>query len=264
MQPQSSTLFNLSLFLLPTLAISSLLLLAAVVLLVSSYRKTRREVRELKSSFRKELLRARMEAQELCCHAIAREIHDNVNQSLCLARLQMQSVVSQPIHDSKVLAAAANSKELLTKAIKDLRVLSHNLDSNLITQQGLEKTLQNLTEHISSTTGIEARVTVTGLPWSIMATKELSILRIAQEALLNAVKHAVASKINVDIQYKPDNLVVSIADNGIGFSSQKSAPDRGIGIMGMHERAELLMASLDINTKREAGTEIVLTINRNL
>jgi signal transduction histidine kinase len=93
---------------------------------------------------------------------------------------------------------------------------------------------------------------------------ELALYRIAQEALSNVTRHAQAVQVSLSIAFKPDAVIMTISDNGRGFqvpaSPAELAPSGHFGLLGLHERAELIGAHLDIQSSPGQGTLVVVQL----
>jgi signal transduction histidine kinase len=93
---------------------------------------------------------------------------------------------------------------------------------------------------------------------------EISVYRVAQEALQNAGVHAQASSASVTLSYTPEAFQLSVCDDGVGFEPEKALGQRegGLGVLGMHERAQHLGGALTISSKPGQGTRVVLDLPR--
>lgn len=130
-------------------------------------------------------------------------------------------------------------------------------------QPGIEQ-LSVLVEQVR-TTGLQAQLTVTGPVEGIGPATGLSLLRIAQESVTNALRHAAASTIAIDVVADERTVRLSIADDGVGCDALRPAADRldplrrgGQGLMGMRERAKVIGGTLDIAAGAAGGTVVTL------
>ena len=96
----------------------------------------------------------------------------------------------------------------------------------------------------------------------LLRDRELAVYRVVQEALTNVAKHAAASEAHVELRGEGDHLVVTVRDNGRGFapSAVQRGPDRGLGLFGMYERAQLAGGYLDLRSTPSAGTIVSLVV----
>lgn len=239
---------------------SSFLLLVAIgiILLVLVYqRKQSRYLQEkasLKAAFEKELLEAQLEMQELTLKNIAQEIHDNIGQTLSLAKLHLNTI--RPEKPAVLPQKIANTKELVSKAIADLRTLSKTLHSEAVLSLGLAEAIQMELRLIEKAGVFRTAFSVSGTPYAIDGQKELILFRAVQEALNNAIKHSGAEAIAVRLSYTPTTLEVVVADDGKGFTAEAGT---GSGMRNMQNRATLIGGSFRVNGLQR-GTEIRLNL----
>jgi len=211
-------------------------------------------------SYKNEILRTRLEVQEYSMNQISKEIHDNIGQLLGLAQMNMYTISDIPASE-KESRLINSTNNLLSEAIEGLRNISHSLNNDLIKQLGLLDMLKKDFENIELSLNIECSIGVEGDYQSFNEEQELLIYRIVQEAMHNIIKHAEASKIDININCKEPNIfVLSVSDNGIGFDTGKAAD--GIGFINMHQRVAFLNGKLAVDSIPGTGTKIILTINR--
>jgi two-component system NarL family sensor kinase len=103
---------------------------------------------------------------------------------------------------------------------------------------------------------------IEGAAYSLPAEVENNLLRIGQEALTNAIRHANADEIRVELVYDRDQFCLRVRDNGQGFGVGSIPSSEGFGLLGMSERAERIGAQLTIRSQPGEGTEIIVTVDR--
>jgi len=236
-----------------------------MVIFLIAYKKKRYqhllEKQELEHNYRNQLLLSRLEVQEQSFKYFSEEIHDNIGQLLSIVKMQLYNIRNSS-HEEEVVTKANDCNELLGKAISDLRNISHTLNSAFVSNAGIADAIEKDLEYIRSAKDLKCTLHVTGEEYSLGSERELLIFRIIQEAISNAVKHASPSAIDVYLDYKPACLSVIIEDNGSGFNTHENTKG-GIGLNNMHVRSDLLKGDLQINSVKEKGTTIKLTINNN-
>lgn len=161
------------------------------------------------------MLKAHLEVQEQTFLTISQEIHDNIGQILSLTRLNISTIVPQD-HQAAQRKIAA-SKELLDQAIEDLRNLSKRLNAEFVRQQPLSESLAFQLNLIQKTGVHHTHFERDGEEVALEPEKQLLLLRIAQEALNNVIRHAEANNIWVALHYLPGIIRVSIKDDGKGY-----------------------------------------------
>lgn len=220
------------------------------------YRSRKKEIEHLRVIFEKELQRAQIEIQEQTFHTISQEIHDNVGQTLSLAKVQVNIIDQSETTDKELLA---DIKENISKAMNDLRDLAKNLNSDHIQLHSLKELIEPELLRLQRSKIIETSITETDTSQSIAHQKKLILFRMVQEALQNIIKHASASTITVHLHYKNDVVDVTIADDGKGFETDKINGD-GLGLQNIASRAKLIGGSAAVESSPGKGCTLTLTI----
>lgn len=211
------------------------------------------EKKRLETEFAQTILETQLEIQEQTLKTISQELHDNIGQILSLAKLNLNRI--DIIKFPELFEKIDDSKNLITKAIHDLRNLSKSLNTDLIAETGLVKAIEYELEMLGRA-GFATHLNIEGKHERFQNQKELILFRMVQEIFNNVIKHADANKIIVDIIFT-DWLLIKIADNGVGFSievSQGQSSNRGLGLRNMSNRAALIGAEFNINSSIGNGT----------
>ncbi|WP_207436054.1 sensor histidine kinase [Sabulibacter ruber] len=247
------------LLLIVTLGTALMLALGMLIFyLMYAYQKRRsehsREIGNLEAAFQRELLKAQVEVQEQTFLSISQEIHDNVGQVLSLVRLHVSTLESagSVAREQKI----RSSKELLDQAIEDLRNLSKRLNSRYIAQQSLAALLRFQLDLIGKTGALATSFEVEGKEAGLDPERKLIILRIAQEALNNVLRHAEAGSVTVRLRYPGGRVSLSIEDDGKGFDAAALPSPQGTGSSNMRYRASLLGATLHVHSTPGGGTSV--------
>ena len=240
-----------------------LVLAAFVVISLLVYQRSQhrhhKEVTALKNAYERELLTANLETKEETLSTVAQELHDNIGQILSLVKLNLHTMSQH--NDGFAGGKLANAKDLLSKAISDLRGLSKTLNTDYLMQQDLPEAIQQSIVQLRKTGMIDATITVSGDEKSLAPQKRLIAYRIYQEAINNVIKHAHASRLDVRLDYDENAVRLSLVDNGNGFdlSNSKSNP-AGTGVMNMQHRAKLIGSTFQIESSPNSGTRVALVI----
>ena len=220
------------------------------------------EKQQLQSQFSQTLLQTQLEIQEQTLKNISQEIHDNIGQALSLAKLNLNTM--PPTNDEALQQKILNSKELVSKAITDLRDLSRSLDTDYIQEMGLQRVLEYELEIIRKTGTVETNMVVEGSMFRVEKHKELILFRIAQETLNNILKHANAKSIRVNINYSATAFALIIKDDGKGVNLEPLREQKnnnfGLGIRNMHSRAKLIGADFNLSSEPGEGTEVKIVL----
>jgi signal transduction histidine kinase len=211
---------------------------------------------------------------------LARELHDDtlqsmiaLNQRVQLAQLAQDEGVQSERNqsgDSLSEQAARNGlveiQSLTEQTIQNLRRLTHNLRPIYLEDLGLVAALEMLVRETEQTSGIKVTFERAGTEIRLSPPVELALYRIGQETLSNVVRHAEATHAVLQISYTPDSVTLEIRDDGKGFDVPESpaefAPSGHFGLLGIHERTEMIGAKLNIQSKPEKGTQVTVTVPR--
>jgi len=238
-----------------------------ILVIISIYFFSKKEIKfkndlnELKNKQEKEMLKAQLEIQEETFRKISREIHDNISLGLTLAKLQLNNAIISDSKDTDTLMATV---DLISKSLVDLNDISKSLDAKQMVAHGLINALQSEVDVIKKSGLLEADLETSGEPVYLDAEIDLILLRIFQEACNNIIKHANAKKIDVDLYYKPDELLMKIIDDGNGFDVDAVRSNKEIrkmsGLKNLETRAQLINATFEIISFPKVGTTINIKI----
>lgn len=238
-----------------------LLVAVGIILLVLVYQKKQNQYLQdraaMKAAFEKELLEAQLDVQELTLKNIAQEIHDNIGQTLSLAKLNLNTIT--PEKQALIPEKIANAKELVGKAILDLRTLSKTLHTEAVLAIGLKEAIEMELRLVQKAGALQTQLSTSGTATGIDPKKELILFRAVQEALNNAIKHSGAGRIEVHLHYTPELLQVCIKDNGKGFAPLAPGSSHGSGLRNMDNRARLIGGNFQVESG-QSGTEIRLNL----
>ncbi len=185
----------------------------------------------------------------------ARELHDETLQGL--GGLRMLLSAARRREDPEAMRGAVEQVVgQIDTEIESLRTLIRELRPAALDELGPAPAIEELAARVAASRGIEIVATV-DLEGRRSPELEVALYRIAQEALNNAVKHAGASRIAIDVSESGGAVHVEVADDGGGFDPQE--PSRGFGLTGMRERVELLGGELEIRSSRD-GTRVAAAL----
>ena len=202
-----------------------------------------------------------MDIQEEERRAIARELHDRVGQTLTALNLNLTIVSDQLASQATghIRVRLADSIKLVTEMISIVRDVMSDLRPIVLDEYGLEAALHAYLTKFESRYGIHVGFDRSSriLP-HLGAGLEMTILRIAQEALLNIARHAHADQVTLSLQCDDETLLLVIEDNGVGIQSWHVPANgrSGHGLMLMRERAEAVGGTLKISSIPSKGTRI--------
>lgn len=191
---------------------------------------------------------------------IGQELHDTLEQHL--AGVAMQLEVAGVRAGATTTGPLERAMAMLSHSRQEVRRSVWGLRSPVLELEGLAAALREMTTG-ASTEKTEVVLVGTQREERLPPQTEFHLLRIAQEALANALKHARATKVTVTLETSPTLTELEIADNGIGFDPREQPADGGmhLGLLGIRDRVTRLGAQLDIESAPGSGTRVRVTLN---
>ncbi len=195
---------------------------------------------------------------------VARELHDDTAQAL-VALVRNLDTLTLLVEDKPETRQRVDEIRTLAESIlRNVRRFSRDLRPSLLDDLGLVPAVEWLTEDLSQQAGVRSQLDVIGIPRRLEPDVELSLFRIAQEALSNVRRHARATQVLVRLSFADKRVRLQVRDNGAGFTPSERAADlssaRGLGLRGMRERAELIGGALSVTSDLGKGTVVEVTL----
>jgi signal transduction histidine kinase len=193
---------------------------------------------------------------------LAREIHDTLTQGLTATSVQLQLVEKHANGASEMMLGHLNtSQQLVLNSLEEARNSIWNMRSQVLETGDLTGALTGILKQMADGTETNTKIEVTGNARRLSPVIENNLLRLGQEAVTNAVKHARAKNIKLTLDFGPKQLSLTVIDDGCGFDAANPRWTKGgYGLVGMRERATELLGDLRIRTAPNQGTEIHLTV----
>jgi signal transduction histidine kinase len=189
----------------------------------------------------------------------ADELHDVVAAGLQAVTLRLAELENTlPTGTTKARRLIAAAQEQVQLCWSEARRCAAALRPVELESHGLSGALTEFAHRLSDSGEAEVSFIYCGAPISLPADTELAILRVAQEGVTNALRHAVATAIDVKLSFDSDAVRLDIHDDGIGFNPESLSP--GSGLRGMRWRARQIGAKLAVQSGRGFGTRITLTL----
>jgi signal transduction histidine kinase len=192
---------------------------------------------------------------------IAREIHDTLAQGFAGISVQLELVARLL---TKAPEAAKphldQARQLVRSSLDEARRSVWALRSQALEKSDLPSALSDAVKQLLADTAIQSQVQVTGTYRELSRTIEDHLLRIGTEAVTNAIKHARAQALQVELHYVRDRVQLRVQDDGCGFDSARQSLNRHFGLVGMRERVMQMGGTLTVNSQPNAGTEIMVEV----
>jgi two-component system sensor histidine kinase UhpB len=198
---------------------------------------------------------AALQAQEEERARVARDLHDEVNQSLTGLLLRLEAV--RETAPPELEAELAETKALANQAMRELLSLARQLRPTALDDLGLAAAIAGQAKQVERS-GLAATLSTEGGFADLDDDVQLVVYRVAQEALANAARHSGAKRIEVSLRRSGQGVELKVSDDGRGFAFEQS--ESGLGIGGMRERALLIGAELTIESRPGRGTTVRLSV----
>ena len=198
-----------------------------------------------------------IEAQEEERRRIARELHDDYNQSLTVIGVELhviEDLLKTDLAQAEQRLHAAGKK--VAEINSSLRSLSHNLHSSALEYLGLVAGVRSFCSEFTDQHGVRINFLSRNVPDSVPDELSRCLFRVVQEAVRNVQRHSGADSADVELESTGARLHLSVADKGRGFARHSRLTHAGIGIISMEERVRLLGGHLEIRTAPSKGTTI--------
>lgn len=217
----------------------------------------RKQLDELVKEKELERVTSLMEGQEKERARIARELHDGLGSLLATVKHHYQTVEDKMDQGQDQFESA---NRLLDDACVEVRRISHDMASNVLSKFGLIAALQDYVETIASSGAIKLELKVSGVNDRLENSKEIHLFRIVQELVSNVLKHAEATSATIHFTAHQDSLNVLVEDNGKGFDTKEMGQRDGMGMANLGARVAHLEGTLDIDSSLGKGTTVIIEV----
>jgi PAS domain S-box-containing protein len=218
-----------------------------------------------------ELQRSREELRNLADHlqsvreqertTIAREIHDDLGQTLTALKMDISWLGKKLPKDQETLLEKTKAMTKLTDmTIKTVKKISTELRPGLLDDLGLVAAIEWQTEEFENRTGIRCELTVDPEEIILDQDRSTAIFRIFQETLTNIARHAKATRVTISLKEKDDKVELRVRDNGKGITKEQISDSKSFGLMGIRERVHTWGGKVKITGKPGEGTTVVVSM----
>jgi signal transduction histidine kinase len=242
-------------------AISVLCILEALLIMwLLINRKRIRRSQQAVQQLSGRLLMLRDEEQQ----RVAAELHDGLGQNLAIIKNRAMIGLRDETNDGRAreqlqeIAATANA------SIVEVREIAHNLRPYELDRLGLVSAIESMIERVSESAAIKLSAKLEPIDGLLSPEAETSVYRIVQEGLNNVLKHSKATETRIEFKKIGKQLLITLADNGVGISASpksQNGTSGGFGLVGIAERVRVLGGSFTIDSPRSRGTTIKVTLD---
>ena len=188
---------------------------------------------------------------------VARELHDDINQQIALLAVELDQWVQRPSNSGvEITDHIHHVRQSLSDLGQDIQALSHRLHSSKLDYLGLAAAASGFCKELCQQQKVEIQFSHAGMPSSLPKDISLSLFRVLQEALQNGVKHSGVRHFGVELCGTSAEIQLTVSDSGVGFNQQDAMNSRGLGIISMRERLQLVGGEFSIESRPGCGTTI--------
>jgi PAS domain S-box-containing protein len=200
-----------------------------------------------------------IEAQEEERSRIARELHDDICQRLALLSMELEQA-NRGSNSSSGSAKIEEIRRHCAQIAGDVQALSHKLHSSKLEYLGLAAAIRSFCREFSQQHDVSVQFADENVPRFLPRDISLSLFRVTQEALQNALKHSGVSQFSVSLWGSANEILLEVSDRGAGFDVEGAKPDRGLGLVSMQERVHLVHGIFTIESTENGGTKILVRV----
>jgi signal transduction histidine kinase len=220
---------------------------------------------QLKEKEQAAILHLAIGAQEEERKRVARELHDETSQALAAMLLGLDTLeVALKNRPDEAAAMQASIKEIARQMLEDIRRITTDLRPSLLDDMGLIPAISWYGDQRLKPLGISLELEKDGIDGRLPVDMEVALFRIVQEAFTNVIRHAHASRVELQFEHREHDLIVRVSDDGCGFETHsrqsKDISRRRLGLHGMRERAEILGGHFTLQSAPGEGTQITVCI----
>jgi PAS domain S-box-containing protein len=202
-----------------------------------------------------------IEAQEEERSRIARELHDDICQRLALLSMELEQA-NRGANDARGWpnAKIEEIRRHCAEIAGDVQALSHKLHSSKLEYLGVVAAISSFCREFSQQYEVSVGFSSENVPGFLPRDVSLSLFRVTQEALHNAMKHSGVSKFSVNLRGTANEIQLEVRDRGTGFDVERAKQDRGLGLVSMQERVHLVHGIFSIESQMGGGTRILVRV----
>jgi PAS domain S-box-containing protein len=206
--------------------------------------RSRRELRRLSASL--------VNAREAERRRIARELHDELGQWLTALKMELSTLLPIAAHD-ELAQRVGSMVSIVDEMVSSVRRIASDLRPLMLDELGLNAAVEWLVRESSRRMGIEIVLRLEDADPPVSEAATIALYRMVQEALTNIARHARASEVRVELRRQSGEVLLTVQDNGVGFSEKEISREGSHGLMGIRERAHMLGGQLQVGNMAGGG-----------
>ncbi len=217
-------------------------------------------INELQDKIQINSMQSMLSGQEIERERISKDLHDSLGGLLSTIKLQVDKIRSKGVTE-ELKSDFQSATKLIDTAVSEVRSISQNLQPAALNRLGLVPAINDLINRYQSDDGPEIIFQHFDMPKTLDQMVSLGIFRIIQEILNNAIKHAQANEILVQLNGEDKDIIILVEDDGIGFDTSKKY--ESMGLRNIESRVNYLKGSIDIDSRINEGTTYLIHVNRD-
>jgi signal transduction histidine kinase len=193
---------------------------------------------------------------------MAREIHDTLAQGFTAISAQLEILKDKVSESPQAAKHLELARRFVRSSLAEARRSIWEMRSQAVEDADLSTALVNVADQLTAGTTVRSCFRTEGAPCHLPVTVEHNLLRIGQEAITNAVRHAQPKQVSIELRYEAKTMLLRVHDDGCGFDPSRAATaeESGFGLVSMRERVQLLSGQLTVKSELGQGTEIVARV----
>ncbi len=240
------------------------LLLLSYFVYLNNQKKLRlrnQQITELEQEKKLRAVDALLQGQEEERERIAQELHDGLGGMLSGVKMSFNHMKENLVMTPENMEAFQHSIQQLDQTLDELRKVSHNLMPDVLVRFGLVDAIQEFCQNIERSSQVNVSFQFLGTQRTLSNSTQLSIYRILQELINNAIKHSECQQILAQISMEEKKILLTVEDDGKGFDQQALKHTKGMGMSSVQHRVDYLKGVMQIETKPNEGMVINIELN---
>lgn len=242
----------------------ALLLIISALIFISNHRKKQAAMMRIKAlENEKQLVAATsaLKGEETERTRLARDLHDGLGGLLTSMKLSLSTMGEKVFLDDNGRKMFANALDLLDMSVKELHQVANNMMPESLLNYGIKTAVENFVKNLKSKENCNLAFRFYGLESRFRPDFEMTVYRMVQELYNNALKHADATEISLQMVVDQNRLNLSYEDNGKGFNIKAIDPKKGLGLGNLMARVKAFGGDMDITSHPDKGTEVIIEFN---
>ena len=231
-------------------------LLLIFLLMAGLYGVYRYRIAQLKSRQVHEL-NVTVRTQELERERFSKELHDGVGANLAVLKMYLSSLGSPTVAVDEL---KARSLSVLKSSIDDIRSIIHDMHPRRLSEEGLAQTITDMVELMNESHRLTVTFEPQNVPQKLPESLEINLFRVVQELMQNAVKHAGATTVRLQLRYEHDTLQLTYRDDGRGFTPSRAGQASGNGLVNIEQRVALMKGTYQLQSARSEGVAVEISV----